>query len=57
LWWSVTSRIPKLDVSRTTLLAATVAIEVWLAPPVPTVISSMPLTGSATPAGVCGAKR
>jgi hypothetical protein len=49
--------MPNEVVSRTTLLAATEAIDVWLAPPVPMVISRIPLTGSATPAGVCGANR
>ena len=51
-WWSVTASIPKLSVFVTTLLAAGTAMDVWLAPPVPTVIWVMPLTGSGRPAGV-----
>jgi hypothetical protein len=49
--------MPKVVVSRTTLLAAIDVIEVWLAPPVPAVIWMIPFVGSATPDGLWAAKR
>ena len=50
-------RTPKVVVFRTRLLAATVAIDVWLLPPVPAMNSGIPFAASSWPLGFCGAKR
>jgi hypothetical protein len=48
---------PYVVAFRTRLFAAIVVMEVWSAPPVPTMNSVMPLTVSTAPVGVWGAKR
>ena len=50
-------RTPYDEVSLITLLAAMVAIDVWFAPPDPTMNSRIPFVGSDCPEAFCGAKR
>jgi hypothetical protein len=54
--WSVSRSTPNVSALRTSLLGATLPIEVWLLPPVPTMNSRMPCASGA-PAAVWGAKR
>src|ERR1700675_3351640 len=54
---SVSFRMPNVDVLRTSLFAATVAMEVWFAPPVPTMNERRPRAVSRRPVAFCGANR
>jgi hypothetical protein len=53
----VSLRTPYVEALRTRLFAAIVVMDVWSEPPVPTMNSGIPRTGSRAPVGVWGAKR
>jgi hypothetical protein len=53
----VSLRTPYVEALRTRLFTAIVVMDVWSAPPVPTMNSGIPRTGSRAPVGVWGAKR